>query len=141
MINFHGNQGVVVGKRNRRRCGHAWDGGNLWEQIRINQEVLTFPKPLYCPKEEKLVLYDASAKRATKFLSAVIRLRTRLLVFKVILGAQRLIAKVEKSRALEIVASRLGDHVDYTANRAAALCRPTMHQHLKLLNRFVSEVL
>src|SRR5438067_4705266 len=42
---------------------------------------------------------------------------------------------------MKTICSRLADHVNYAANRATALCGPSMLQHLKFLNGFVGEIL
>ena len=49
--------------------------------------------------------------------------------------------KLPNSEPVSVVGARLGDHVDDAADRAAALRRPAVLQHLELLDRLVGEVL
>ena len=61
VIDLDGKQRVVVGQRYGRRRGDTWDCGNLGQQGRVHQKVLTFAKSFERTKEEELVFNYATA--------------------------------------------------------------------------------
>jgi len=116
MIHFYREQSVIVRKRDRRRRGHARYGCNLRKQGRIDKQILPFSKTLQCGKEKELVFDEWATNRTSKLFSVVTRFWICCLFFKEVARAQRLVAKVEEARAMQLIGSRLRNHINHTAD-------------------------
>ena len=126
-----------VGK-DRRRNGDRRDPRQdaaprvVVEHGRHLRDPLVLAQPFVAAEEERPVLHDRPAKRSAKLVAPEIR----LLVVKVVLAIELVVAEELERRAGKVIRPRLGDDVEHTSAGAAVLGAHRVGDDAELLDGF-----
>src|SRR5207253_4358171 len=121
-------------------CGSAEIRGSIeWRQTKVvganrRESALLAPGPFIGEIEECLTFLDWAAERRAGLHSRVGRIGNRA---EGVHGLKIAISQVTEKGAVKIVRARASDDVHYPARRAPVLCRITVGDDLKFLNRFL----